>query len=63
MAGPAMMLVRPRTAELLLHRLDAGPLADHQRGGRVPQVVQPQLLRQQIGSAVRVQLGDGLVEG
>ena len=28
---------------------------------RVPQVIQPQLLRQRIGSAVRVQLGDGLV--
>jgi hypothetical protein len=27
----------------------------------VPQVVQPQLLRQRIGSAVRVQVGDGLV--
>jgi single-strand DNA-binding protein len=36
-------------------------LADHQRGGRVPQVVQPQLLRQRIRSAVRVQLGNGLV--
>jgi hypothetical protein len=28
-------------AELTLDRLDAGPLADHQRGGGVPQVEQP----------------------
>jgi hypothetical protein len=50
-------------AELLLHRRDAGPLADQQRRGRVPQVVQPQRLGQQLGAAVRVELGEGLVGG
>ena len=48
-------------AELALDRLDAGALADHQRRGRVPQVVQPQLLGQQVGAAIVVELGDGPV--
>jgi hypothetical protein len=50
-------------AELALHGLDAGPLADHQRGGGVPQVVQPQVVGQRIGAAIGVELGDGLVGG
>jgi GntR family transcriptional regulator len=48
-------------AELALDRLDAGALADHQRRGGVPQVVQPQPLRQQLRAAVPVELGEGLV--
>jgi hypothetical protein len=50
-------------AELALDRLDAGTLADHQRRRRVPQVVQPQVLGQQLGAAIGVELGDGLVRG
>jgi hypothetical protein len=50
-------------AELALDGLDAGPLADHQRGGGVPQVVQAQLLGQRVGAAIVVELGDGLVRG
>jgi hypothetical protein len=50
-------------AELALDGLDAGPLTDHQRGGGVPQVVQAQLLGQQLGTAIGVELGDRLVRG
>jgi hypothetical protein len=50
-------------AELALDGLDAGPLADHQRGGGVPQVVQAQLLGQRVGAAIVVELGDVLVRG
>jgi hypothetical protein len=50
-------------AELLLHRLDARPLTDHQRRRRVPQVVQPQTLRQQVGPTILGELGDGFVRG
>jgi hypothetical protein len=39
-----------RVAELLLHRLDAGTLADEQARGRVPQVVEPQCGRQAGGA-------------